>query len=99
MFLRYSQLIIEGLRLYGEDNVFDQQAWKCARCAWVQRFNIEERMVEEADHDNQEYLTKIYELRKEDGKENGLYLPPIEEWSEDEERRRQLEGLGYIGGR
>jgi hypothetical protein len=60
----------------------------------VARYNISKTITKRPDED--EYIHKIIDRR--DG--ICLYLPPHEEWKkESEEIRRQLEALGYVGGR
>jgi len=61
-------------------------SYKCSQCAHVIRFYVPDEM---------EYLKKIYDMRG-----GTWYIPSVEEWSEeDEEVGRQLQALGYFGGR
>jgi len=87
MFIRYTQIIPDRDRVLGVSEPVNQVAFKCPECAWVARFNV---------RDKKEYLEEIINRR------NGrlLYLPPKDEWEkESEEIARQLESLGYVGGR
>jgi len=63
----------------------NQMCYKCSKCAWFVRFNVT---------DDKEYLQKLHEIRGKKG-----HIPTIKEWSEDEEIARQLEAMGYYGGR
>jgi hypothetical protein len=63
----------------------NQMCYKCPKCAWFVRFNV---------IDDKEYLEEVHEIRGKRGK-----VPSKDEWSENEEIARQLEGLGYFGGR
>jgi len=60
--------------------------FKCKRCGFYRPFYVE---------DTKEYLGKILKIRND----VSLFTPNWETWSEDDEKRRQLEALGYIGGR
>ena len=62
------------------------QKYKCPSCGWFAMFEL--------DVDN-DYQKKVFERR---GKEHTI-TPTVSELSEDEEIARQLEGLGYFGGR
>jgi len=64
----------------------NELGYKCKRCGFYQRFFVEAKL---------DYLDKILKLRKG----NFHYFPPFEEWEEDDEKARQLEALGYYGGR
>ncbi len=64
----------------------NQACYKCPTCAWFVRFNV---------IDDREYLEKVHEIRGRRGK-----IPSKSEWSEEnEDIARQLEALGYFGGR
>jgi len=65
---------------------FNELGYKCKRCGYFQRFDILEEL---------EYINEV--IKRRDGE--ATYIPPLEEWSEDDETARQLEGLGYFGGR
>lgn len=90
MIVRYSKVFTERDMAYGIAGATHQIAMKCPACAWVCRFNV---------RDDQEYLNEIIAAR--DG--HNMYVPPAVEWtdsdSDDEKIRRQLEALGYVGGR
>jgi len=64
----------------------NQACYKCARCGWFIRFNI----IDEVS-----YLKEIHTKFRKDI----IHHPPVEEWSEDKEKERQLKSLGYWGGR
>lgn len=97
MILRYSQLISKKKgRPYAVTEVTDQQAWKCWKCGlWIQ-FNINHEITGHTEESELRYIKKIYNLR---GK-NTFYLPTTKEWvDENKEIEKQLEALGYVGGR
>jgi len=86
MFFRCSVLYLTRKRERGITRPINQISYKCPDCAWVSRFNVE---------DDQEYIQKVFERR---GLVD-LYVPPVEEWMrENEEIRKQLAALGYVGG-
>jgi hypothetical protein len=77
-----------GKIMYSFDGAGAQIAFKCPRCGYHTRFNIP---------DKDEYIEKIYDMRVERGYKS-LWYPTPDQWSEDKYLKRQLEGLGYIGG-
>ena len=84
MRLRHTTLLFHDNDDYKYE--LNQACYKCPRCGWFVRFNI---------IDDTDYLKEVdakYRPRKS-------YHPTLEEWSEDKETERQLEGLGYWGGR
>ena len=60
--------------------------YKCPSCGWFSGFEID---------GDKEYHKEVFEKR---GKVHTI-TPTVEELSEDEGIKRQLEGLGYFGGR
>lgn len=87
MFTRYSKVFPARDVAYGISEPTNQMAYKCPECAWVCRFNVV---------DEQGYIKELLDRRG--GVD--LYVPPVETWiSENEQIRRQLEALGYVGGR
>ena len=81
-------------------NELNRMAYKCAECGWFVRFNV---------IDDTQYLKEVHEKYRNgkslDPKEKKFVrgkslVPTKEEWSdEDKEKARQLEALGYWGGR
>jgi uncharacterized Zn finger protein len=70
-----------------DQNELNQVAYKCAECGWFVRFNV---------IDDTSYLKEIHEKYRK----KKVHTPSKEEWSdEDKEKARQLEALGYWGGR
>lgn len=68
-------------------NELNQVAYKCTNCGWFVRFNV---------IDDTPYLKEI----SENFRTKRSHHPSKEEWSdEDKETARQLEALGYWGGR
>lgn len=87
MFPRLSLMEVEGKgdSIHSVTLAF-KIAYKCAKCAWLVTFQITTE---------NEYWTKTLLLRGN----RMLYYPPLEVWNEEKSIRRQLEGLGYFGGR
>jgi hypothetical protein len=62
--------------------------YKCPRCAWFITFYV---------MDDSSYLSEIRDKYREGYRK---FIPSIDDWSdESEEIARQLEALGYFGGR
>ena len=80
---RYSFLFPDGQALYGIYGAGVQLAFKCPRCGFHQRFNLE---------DDKEYIQKILDYRN--GK---VQYNPVPEWEQDEKIKAQLTALGYFG--
>lgn len=97
MILRYSQLISKKKgKPYAVTEATNQQAWKCARCGWWTMFNINHEITGYSEKSELKYMKKVFKLRGN----NTFYLPTTKEWiDENEEIRKQLESLGYVGGR
>lgn len=89
MVLRHSNCIpYKHLPLFGEGNAVNIASYKCQNCASVQRFFI---------IDERAYLESVV---KDYRRGNQYFIPTKEEWSrEDTEIARQLQVLGYFGGR
>ena len=62
------------------------QMFKCPQCGWFAIFNVDE---------DKEYQKEVFEKR---GKVSTI-TPTMEQLSEDEQIRQQLEAFGYFGGR
>ena len=87
MVLRYSHIIMKDVWSWATSKPSNSLGFKCPKCAWYVRFYVE---------DEPKYLKKILDLR------NGanLFYPRYKEWAdEDKEIARQLQALGYWGGR
>jgi len=72
----------------GKERNINQMSYKCPKCAWFVRFMVV---------DDAKYLRKVKNQYR-----FGLmpFLPTIDDWSEEnEEIGRQLEALGYWGGK
>ena len=84
MVVRHTRLMLETDRTSLPANVM---CYKCPNCAWLVTFEIT---------DTVQYLRRVAKLRH-----GALFLvPDTEVWaSEDDEIARQLEGLGYFGGK
>ena len=85
MICRYSAVFPEPNLLHGFTVAGNQLAFKCPTCGYHIRFNVP---------DDKEYIDKIYALRQ-----NKSYHHSLEEWEENELIKKQLEALGYWGGR
>jgi len=82
--LRHSTLAYKD---EGSEFGVNQACYKCSGCGWFIRFNVV---------DETEYLKEI----REKCREKKSLVPDNKKWSdEDEEIGRQLEALGYWGGR
>jgi hypothetical protein len=97
MILRYSQLLSKKMGgKYGVTEATNQIAMKCYKCGWWTIFNVNHEITGYSEKSELLYLKKILKLRKN----KTHYLPTTDEWKdESEEVRRQLEVLGYVGGR
>jgi len=86
MFLRFSQVYPDKSPTYFLKEPHFEMVYKCYVCGWLAYFAI---LVEK------DYALKILKLR------NGVsvYVPPRSEWEEHEGIKKQLEALGYVGGR
>lgn len=62
--------------------------YKCPYCALCLYFHVEFPVV-----DN-EYWFKVMDWRND----YAVYIPPREEWTEEDAIKKQLEALGYWGG-
>jgi len=97
MILRYSQLISKKVGMkYAVTESTNQIAMKCWNCAsWI-TFNINYEITGYSEESEHKYLQKILKLRNN----KTLYLPTTQEWKdENKEIARQLETLGYFGGK
>ena len=97
MILRYSQFISKkGGNSYAVMESTNQIAMKCERCgSWIP-FNVNYTHTGYTEESEHKYLKKILKLRK--GKR--IYKPTTKEWkNESKEIAKQLETLGYFGGR
>jgi len=83
MFMRYSQLVPKHLEFSRLAGQKNQVEYKCMKCGWVARFFIDE---------DEEYLDKVKGWRIQRGLSE-------HQWEEDEEKKKQLQTLGYLGGR
>lgn len=85
MIMRFSDIDLRDIR---HINAFTNRVvYKCPSCAWIARFDVE---------DDYDYLYGIVKERC------GVvcFVPDSEEWAKESESiRKQLEALGYVGGR
>ena len=84
MVQRYSAVFAAPNLLHGFAEAGNQMAFKCQKCGSHIKFNIV---------DDREYMEKIQAIRG-----SGQHHP-ISEWEENEQIKKQLEALGYWGGR
>lgn len=91
MFLRNSELNLVRVNSYGRGKVSPvlQVMYKCIPCAAVMWFHVGPPQGMDSD-----YWNEI--LKRRDN--HPLYVPPVEEWSEDAKIQQRLKDLGYLGG-
>jgi len=84
--VRHSTIAVQKTR-GDEDVALNQICYKCKYCAWFITFTVE---------DSPRYLKRVVKkYRKGNNK-----LVPVEDWTSDDEKiAKQLESLGYFGGR
>lgn len=89
MALRHSVIADPKISLAAdEDNDLNVMSYKCPRCAWFIRFNV---------IDKKRYLKKVIKKYRDGYRK---FIPTCDDWSkEQEEIGKQLEALGYWGGR
>ena len=83
--MRFSAVYPEKNYYAGFEEAGAQIAYKCPSCGYHIRFNIS---------DSKEYIDKILEMRH-----GNTHHHDFEKLGEDERVAKQLEGLGYFGGR
>ena len=85
MVMRFSALFPTPAPVVGFEDAGAQIAFKCPECGYFVRFNVPS---------DKDYIDKIMKLRK-----GRKHFHDFKKLSEDERVARQLEGLGYFGGR
>lgn len=86
MLLRFSEIAFDD-KIRGSKTCINHICYKCPVCAWIVRFDV---------GDDEDYLFSVLKMRG-----NAMHFQPdASEWiGESEKMARQLEGLGYFGGR
>jgi len=85
MIMRFSDLDLRDVNKTGV--YINYVCYKCPDCAWIARFDIQ---------DTYEYLLGIFKMRQG----TAHFVPDSSEWERDDtEVKRQLQALGYMGGR
>ena len=79
------EMFLRFSMIYEQDYAMIQK-FKCPDCGWFAIFKVDE---------DKDYQKKIFEMR---GKRSTI-TPTMEQLSEDEKIRQQLEAFGYVGGR
>ena len=91
MFLRNSELTLDQANSFGRNKVVPilRVMYKCIPCAEVKWFYIGPPQGMDNDYWNEL-------LKRRDN--HPLYVPPVEEWSDDIRVQKRLKALGYVGG-
>ena len=90
MFLRYSYMAPRDDHINEIYGCLNQLEYKCKKCAWTTKFLVET---------SGGYLSGIMDKREKAGYHRHLYHQEPGEWAEDKEIEKQLQALGYVGGR
>ncbi len=90
MFLRYAYISPREDATQQVYGTLNQIEYKCKKCAWTTKFLVE---------DDQDYLKEVMDMREKGGCHRNLFYLKPEQWAEDEEMKKQLAALGYVGGR
>ena len=86
MVVRHSTIVTSKIKK-DEDVAMNQMCYKCKYCAWFIAFMVE---------DSPRYLKHVVKKHRKGNSK----LVPVDDWTSDDEKvAKQLEALGYFGGR